>query len=347
MKKSLQDMPFEVMQELMASYGQPKFRAEQIFYELHLGKTLGEMTGIPKDLVFNLLQTYDDEPIKIEKTLTSKDGTKKFLYRLADGNIIEGVLMKYKFGHTLCVSTQVGCRMGCKFCASGLDGLVRNLTAGEILSQILVVNKLMKGTIKERKVTNIVLMGSGEPLDNFDNVLKFIGLATDKHGIYYSERNISLSTCGLVPNIYKLADSGHQINICLSLHAPNDSVRREIMPVAKGYTTGELLTALKYYFEKTNRRILFEYIMIDGVNSSRENALELAKKLSGINCIVNLINLNEVKENDFKRCSPETVDNFATVLKSYGLQVTTRRSLGDDIDGACGQLRRKYIKKED
>ena len=347
MKEDILSKTIDDLKEILVSLSQPKYRAEQIFLELQNGKTLSEITTLPKDLIVKLEEIFEDKPVQIETVRKSTDGTQKFLFKLADGNIVEGVLMSYKFGNTLCISTQVGCRMGCKFCASGLDGLVRNLTSGELMAQVIVANKYLSGSVKERKVTNIVMMGSGEPLDNYDNIMKFLSLVTDKHGLYYSERNISLSTCGMTDKIYELADSGRQINLSLSLHAPNDAVRGEIMPISKAHKMDDLLRACKYYFDKTNRRILFEYIMINNVNSRREHALELAKKLSKINCIVNLINLNEVKENNFKSCKPETIDNFAKILKTYGINVTTRRSLGNDIDGACGQLRRKFIKKEE
>ncbi len=344
MKETILSYSIDELKEILVTQNQPKFRAEQIFYELHAGKTLDQISTIPKDLITQLQSDYDDAPVRIETVKKSTDGTEKFLFALSDGNIIEGVLMSYKFGHTLCVSTQVGCRMGCKFCASGLDGLVRNLTAGEILGQIVVANRHLGGDVKTRKITNIVLMGSGEPLDNYDNVLKFLDIITDKHGLYFSSRNISLSTCGLVDKIKSLADSGHQIHLCLSLHAPNDDTRLKLMPIARAHKISDILDACRYYSDKTNRRILFEYIMIDGVNSNREQALTLAKKISNINCIVNLINLNPVPESDLKSCSKETIDAFATVLKTYNISVTTRRALGTDIDGACGQLRRKYIK---
>jgi len=343
MKESILSLTYDKLKDLLVSLGQPKYRAEQIYYELHNGKKLSEISNIPNDLKASLLQDYEDNSISIQNVQKSSDGTQKFLYKLADGNLIEGVLMNYNFGYTLCVSSQVGCRMGCKFCASGLDGLVRNLQAGEIMGQVIVANKYLGGSVKERKVTNIVLMGSGEPLDNYDNVLTFFNLATNKYGLYYSERNISISTCGLVPNIIKLADSGYKINLCLSLHASNDDVRHEIMPVSKGFTIQQLIDACKYYFNKTNRRILFEYILIANVNSSKTHALELAKLLKGMNCIVNLINLNEVKENNLKRCDVLTQKTFAETLKEKGINVTTRRSLGNDIDGACGQLRRRIL----
>ena len=345
MKESILSLSHDELKQVLSDLSQPKYRADQIYHDLHNGKKLEEISNIPKELKQTLLESYEDNTIEIVKVQKSSDGTQKFLYKLADGNLIEGVLMCYKFGYTLCVSSQVGCRMGCKFCASGLDGLVRNLQAGEIMGQVIVANKYLEGSIKERKVTNIVLMGSGEPLDNYDNVLKFFALATHKLGLYYSERNISISTCGLVPNIIKLADSGYKINMCLSLHASNDEVRHEVMPVSKAYTIKELMSACKYYFEKTNRRILFEYILIDNVNCSIKHANELASLIKGMNCIVNLINLNEVKENNLKRCSHDTQKAFADVLLAKGINVTTRRSLGNDIDGACGQLRRKYLNK--
>lgn len=340
----IQSLTLEELADIMLSLGEKKFRAEQVFHDIMLGKQIDEISTISQELKDKLKEQFLDKPLTILTQKKSNDGTSKFLYKLSDGNIVEGVLMCYKFGNTLCVSSQVGCRMGCKFCASGLDGLVRNLTAGEIVSQVIAVNKLLGGTLQERKISNIVLMGSGEPLDNYDNLIQFLKIATCNRGLNFSERSISISTCGLVPKIYKLADSGFKINICLSLHASNDDTRRQIMPVAKGYTVAELLDACDYYFEKTGRRILFEYIMIKDVNSSTEHALRLAKLLSKRNCIVNLINLNEVKENNFKRCSEETINHIAEILKSYNVNVTTRRSLGNDVDGACGQLRRSYIK---
>ncbi len=346
MKENILSLSYEELKEKLVILGQPKYRAEQIYYDLHNGKKLADISNIPQSLKENLLQTYSDNNIEIVKVQKSSDGTQKFLYKLEDNNLIEGVLMSYKFGYTLCVSSQVGCRMSCKFCASGLDGLVRNLQAGEIMGQVIVANKYLEGNVKDRKVTNIVLMGSGEPLDNYDNVIKFLELATNKYGLYYAERNISLSTCGIVPNIKKLAESGYKINICLSLHASNNITRKEIMPVAKGYSINELISACRYYFEKTGRRILFEYILIDNVNCSKTNAIELAKLVKGMNCIINLINLNEVKENNLKRCSESTQKIFAETLKGFGINVTTRRSLGNDIDGACGQLRRRFIEKK-
>lgn len=344
-KQDILSKSYEELKEVLVSLGQPKYRVDQIFFELQNGKLISEISNIPQELKSQLGEMFEDNVLQIVKTQVSQDKTQKFLYKLADGNLIEGVLMNYNFGYTLCVSSQVGCRMGCKFCASGLDGLVRNLTAGEIISQIVVVNKMLGGTVKDRKITNIVLMGSGEPLDNYDNLLKFFDIATDTHGLCFSERNISISTCGIVPNIIKLADSGWHVNICLSLHASNDEIRHEIMPISKAYTIKQLMEACKYYFEKTNRRILYEYILIKDVNSSIQNAQELARLLKGQNCMVNLINLNEVKENNLKRCLPQTSQAFFDTLKQSKINVTMRRSLGNDIDGACGQLRRRVIKE--
>lgn len=337
------DFTLEELEEKLIQLNEKKYRAKQIFLEIMQGKSLDEISTLSSNLKEKLKDTFEDRPVKIEKVFSSKDGTKKLLFRLHDNNLIEGVIMSYKFGYTLCVSSQIGCRMHCKFCASGLEGLVRNLDAGEMVSQVILANNLLGGTLKERKITNIVLMGSGEPLDNYDNVIKFIKIVTSPFGLNIAKRNISLSTCGIVPNIYKLADTGLNIHLCLSLHAPNDEIRNKIMPISIAYKIRDVLSAIKYYFEKTKRRILIEYILIDGVNSSKENALQLAKLLGNLNCLVNLINLNEVKENNFKSCSKEKIDSFAKILKSYNINVTTRRSLGDDIEGACGQLRRRYI----
>lgn len=343
MKQSLIDKTLLELTEILRTLGEPKFRPEQIFYELQNGKTLSEMTNISPSLATTLLENFTDAFPTIKTVKKSLDGTRKFLFALEDGNLVESVLMTYKFGNTLCISTQVGCRMRCKFCASGLDGLVRNLTAGEMIAQIILANKALSGSVKERKITNIVLMGSGEPLDNFLNVTKFFHLATDKHGLNFSERNLSLSTCGIPEKIRALAESGRQINLCLSLHAPNDALRRQIMPIAKVHKISEVLSACDFYAAKTNRRILLEYILIKNLNSKREHALELAKKLCGKNVLVNLITLSEVKEIPLKAASEATTSAFAAVLKSYKIPVTIRRSLGSDIDGACGQLRRHHL----
>ena len=253
--------------------------------------------------------------------------------------------MSYKYGNTLCVSTQVGCRMGCKFCASTLNGLARNLSAGEILSQVLVVNNYLGGKVgKNREITNIVLMGSGEPLDNYDNVIKFLHLVSSPDGLNVSPRNISLSTCGIVPNIYRLADEKLQVILTISLHAPNDELRKTIMPIANKYSVNQIVDAAKNYFNKTGRRVVFEYALIDGVNNTVECANELASLVKGFPTHVNLIPLNEVKERDLKTVTHKKAEQFADLLKKHKVSVTIRRTIADDIDGACGQLRNKIIK---
>ncbi len=250
--------------------------------------------------------------------------------------------MSYKHGNTICISTQVGCRMNCAFCASGLDGLVRNLTAGEMVGEVLAVNNDLGNG--DRQITNIVLMGSGEPLDNYDNVIKFINMISDANGINISKRNISLSTCGLCDKIYNLADDLGGVTLTISLHAPNDKIRGQIMPINKVYNIDEILKAVKYYFDKTGRRIIFEYSMIKGVNDSVDCAKELSLLLKGLPCHVNLINLNYVKEKGLQSSGKEPVQAFLKVLDKNGISATIRRTMGSDIEGACGQLRRKILK---
>lgn len=328
------------IEEILSNVGQPKYRAGQIFGALHNGKTIDEISNIPKDLKEYLNSNYDYHAAKIVKEHKSKDGTVKYIYKLFDGNIIEGVLMQYKHGSTLCISTQVGCRMGCKFCASGLEGLIRNLSAGEILSQVIMTNAYIGGTINARKITNIVLMGSGEPLDNYDNVVKFIKLVNDKSGINISMRNISLSTCGLSDKIKKLASEGFGINLSLSLHASNDKTRSEIMPISRGHKLEKLMQSIRYYFEKTSRRIIIEYILLKDVNDSIESADELVRLTKGLPCHINVINYNEVTERNFKRSSNGPA--FVKRLINGGASATMRRTMGDDVAAACGQLRNRY-----
>lgn len=340
MKSVLQDLSYSELENSILSAGEKKFRAKQLYEGLMRGKKISQI-NVPQTLRAELLKSYEDEPVKIIKTLTSSDGTEKYLFGLADGNVIEGVFMKYKYGNTQCVSTQVGCRMGCKFCASTLGGLVRNLTAGEILSQVLIVNALHGGT--GRAVTNIVLMGSGEPLDNYDNTVKFIRNVSAEGGINISPRNISLSTCGIVPKIYALADEGLPVNLTVSLHQTTDEGRARTMPIAKKYSIAQILEACAYYFEKTGRRYIFEYTLIDGENSGKEHAEQLVKLLKGRPCHVNLIRLNEVKERALKSAEDRQAYAFASMLEKGGLSATVRRSAGADIGGACGQLRANYI----
>ena len=342
--KLLLDMNTQELSELLASFGEPKFRAKQLYEWLNKGAEFDEMTNMPKNLIEKLKSAgYRAQGIKILKEyISQKDGTIKYLYSLYDGNLIEGVLMKYKYGNTICVSTQVGCRMNCAFCASGLDGLVRNLSAGEILGQVVAVNR-KNSNDSERGVTNIVLMGSGEPLDNYDNVCKFLTMVSDEKGLNISKRNISLSTCGLCDKIVQLADDGYSPTMTISLHAPNDDMRKKIMPIAKKYSINDIIKAVKYYFDKTGRRIIFEYSMISGENDTEECARELAKVVKGLSCHINLIPLNFVKERDLDGSNKKNIYRFQAILESYGVSVTVRRSMGSDIEGACGQLRRKVI----
>ena len=340
----LQDMSLsELTEYLTANHNVKPFVAKQVFEWLTKSVDFDGMTNVAKSLREQLKQNCVAKAAKIVKTLTSDvDGTQKFLFELHDGNVVEGVLMKYKYGNTLCVSSQVGCRMGCKFCASTLGGLTRNLSAGEILAQVLSVNALGDG--KERHVTNIVLMGSGEPLDNFDNVIKFLQLVTSPYGINVSERNISLSTCGIVPNIRKLADMGCTLNLTLSLHNANNDERMAIMPVTKAYSVEEAVDACRYYFDRTGRRVIVEYTLIDRQNDSYAHALKLASLLRGMSVHVNVIALNPVKETGLKATSEGNVKKFLQYLDKLGISATRRRTLGQDIEGACGQLRRRYLR---
>ncbi|MDE5655047.1 MAG: 23S rRNA (adenine(2503)-C(2))-methyltransferase RlmN [Clostridia bacterium] len=346
-KSLLTDLSFEELEGVIVGIGEPKFRAKQLWQWLIKGADFAQMSNLPKDFLDKLSQNFNAQGVEIYGEFKSqKDGTLKYLYKLSDGNLIEGVLMKYKYGNTLCVSTQVGCRMNCAFCASGLDGLIRNLTAGEILGQVIAVNT-RNATEKDRGVTNIVLMGSGEPLDNYDNVCKFLTLVSDEKGLNISKRNISLSTCGLCDRIRQLADDGYTPTMTISLHAPNDEMRKEIMPIAKKYSIDDIIKAVKYYFDKTGRRIIFEYSMIAGKNDSEECARQLAGVVKGLACHVNLIPLNYVKERGLDGSNKKSIYLFMSILEKQGVSVTVRRSMGSDIDGACGQLRRKVIKNED
>ncbi len=333
------DWDYKQVQEYVASLGEKSFRAKQLFEACVCLKNLDEISNLPKELKEKIKNDYFS--YEVAAHLHSKDGTQKVAIKLADGSVIESVLLKYKYGYTVCVSTQVGCRMGCAFCASTLNGLVRNLTAGEILLQVLFFNRILGGTLKERKVTNVVLMGCGEPLDNYDNVAKFLRLISAKEGLNISQRNISLSTCGLVPNIYKLADDGFCVTLTISLHAPNDQLRKTIMPIANAYSLEDVLKACDHYFDKTGRRICFEYSLIGGVNDTDECINQLAKLLRGRSCHVNLIPLNTVKEKGLVGSTRKRGYVLAEKLESLGISATVRRTMGEDIEGACGQLRNR------
>lgn len=340
-------MNIEEIQELVLSSGQPKYRAQQLYSGIQAGKQIDKI-NIPKELKEFLKEKgFTLGGVKIhQKFISQLDGTIKYLYELEDGNIIEGVLMKYKYGNTLCVSTQVGCRMGCAFCASTIGGLIRNLSAGEILGQVIAVNNENK-TEESRGVTNIVLMGSGEPLDNYDNVIKFLKLVSDEKGLNISMRNISLSTCGIVPKIIELAKEKLGITLSLSLHAPDDAMRKTIMPISKAYNLKETIESMRQYVKKTGRRVVFEYALIKNKNDTKECAEKLSKLIKGMQCHINLIPLNSVHESGLIGSGQDNVKNFKNYLEENGISVTIRREMGADISGACGQLRRSYLKKED
>ncbi len=347
-RMQLLSMTPQELAELLKEMGQPAFRAKQVFAWLHQGVSFENMSNLPKTLRQSLLETCLDNPVKVVETIQSKlDGTIKLLYRLPDGHIIEGVLMRYKYGNTLCLSTQVGCRMGCAFCASTLDGCARSLTPGEILGQIVCANGILAGQENGGKVGNIVLMGSGEPFDNYDNVVKFLRILRMEGGLCIGMRSVSLSTCGLVPQMLRFAQEDLPVTLSLSLHAPNDEVRRQLMPVAKAYAMDEVLSACRNYIEKTGRRVIFEYALVHGVNASPEQAAELAGRLRGMQCHVNLIPLNSVPERGLRGVSEREVDAFKKALEQRNISVTRRREMGDDIEGACGQLRRRYITQKD
>lgn len=321
----------------------PSYTAKQIRSFCFDGKDIDQMTSLSKQLRAELAAKFVANPVKIDKVFCSKDGSRKFLFALTDGNLIEGVYMPHNYGDTVCVSTQVGCRMGCAFCASGIDGLVRNLTAQEILGEVIAMNAYAGGTAKKRAVTNIVLMGSGEPFDNYDNVMRFLDEVSAPDGINISERNISLSTSGLADKIRRFADSGHKVTLSISLHSPFDEKRSKLMPVNRKFGIPELISAAKYYFEKTGRRVIFEYTLIAGENDSEECARELVRLTKGFPAHINLIRLNEVKEKGLKQPAQTAAEKFLARLQIMGASATLRRSFGEDIEGACGQLRRRVI----
>ena len=337
----LTDYNFQELQIYVKKLGLPVFRAEQLYDAIYSAKTVDEISNLPKGLKEIIAPDYPN--YEIFQSLKSKDGTIKFLIKYLDGNFVECVLMKYKYGYSICLSTQVGCRMGCKFCASTLGGLARNLSAGEILGQLLLVNRFLGGTRKERKITNVVLMGSGEPLDNYDNVIKFIHLVTASKGLNISERNISLSTCGLVDKIYDLADENLNITLTISLHATTDEKRSLIMPIANRYLIKDLIKACKDYYQKTKRKIYFEYTLIKGINDSKDDVVRLKNLLKDFMCHVNVIVLNNVAERSLQKTTRLEAYKFVDCLKEAGISATVRRTMGEDIEGACGQLRNKIL----
>lgn len=334
----IKSMRLNELTEYIVSLGFPKFRGKQLYDWLHKKHvaSLDEMTNIPKNMRDAL---KDDFYTVTEETkqVSAKDGTIKFLFAMPDGQMIESVFMRYHHGNSICISSQAGCRMGCRFCASTIGGLVRNLSAGEMLEQVYAAMR-----ITGERISNIVVMGTGEPLDNFDNLIRFIDIICSEEGYNISQRNITVSSCGIVPMIKKLADMDLSITFALSLHAPTDEERKALMPIAFQYTLKETLDSCRYYFEKTKRRVTFEYSLVAGENDSEEQAYKLAKILEGMNCHVNLIPVNPVKERDYKQSGREAIEKFKNVLEKKQINVTIRRGMGSDIDAACGQLRRKY-----
>ncbi len=334
-------LSIEELREEILKLGEKPFRAVQIYEWLHkkLVTDYGEMTNLPKTLRETLSEKFPLEPLVPVKTLISQvDGTRKYLFGLSDGNVIESVWMQYHHGDTVCISSQVGCRMGCRFCASGIGGLVRNLTAGEMLSQVYSIQK-----DTGERVSHVVVMGTGEPFDNYDALVRFLKMISDENGLNISQRDLTVSTCGIVPGIRRFADEGMAVTLALSLHAPDDEKRREIMPVARRYPLAEVLEACRYYQEKTGRRVTFEYSLIKDVNDSPKEAGKLAALLRGLHGHVNLIPVNPVRERSFRRSEREAVDAFRRVLEDKGITVTVRREMGSDIDASCGQLRRSFM----
>ena len=324
--------------DYLKSVGEPGYRAGQVFAALHNGVAVSDIPNIPKSLRERLAADFCCELPATEQVVTSKDGTKKFLLKTITGDFIECVLLTQDYGRTVCISSQVGCKMGCAFCASGRDGFVRNLSAGEMLAQVLV-------SARQGRISHIVVMGSGEPFDNYDEVIKFLSLVTAAGGINVGARSISVSTSGIVPKIREFADLGLGVNLCISLHAPNDEIRTGIMPVARKYPIADLLAAAKYFFEKTHRRVIFEYALIDGINTAPEHAVALAKLVKGFPSHVNLINLNATG-GALKPPTRETAMKFMDTLIKAGASATMRKSRGSDIAGACGQLKTKFATKK-
>ena len=336
----IKSLDLNELTEYILSLNEPKFRAKQLYEWMHVKLAGGydDMTNIPQKLRDRLKEeTFYASLVPVRVQVSKEDGTAKYLFELEDGNYIESVLMHYHHGNSVCISSQAGCRMGCKFCASTLDGLARNLRPSEMLDQIYRIQHLTG-----ERVSNVVVMGSGEPFDNFDNFIKFEHLLTDENGLNISARNLTVSTCGLVPKIYELADMKLQLTLAVSLHSPTDEMRRKLMPIANKYSIGEIMDACKYYLEKTGRRITFEYSLVKGENDSAECAEILANLVKGMNCHINLIPVNPIKERDFRQSDVVDINKFKNKLEKNRINVTIRREMGRDIDGACGQLRKRH-----
>lgn len=342
-KPDIKSMNITELTSFVTELSEKPFRAKQIYQWIHQKQveSIDEMTNLSVSFREKLKQECRFISLKkADVQISRQDGTRKYLFALEDGNVIESVLMRYKFGNSVCISSQAGCRMGCKFCASALGGFVRGLLPSEMLEQIYRISK----DIGER-ISHVVVMGTGEPLDNYDNLLKFISLLTDENGLHISQRNLTVSTCGIVPNIYRLAEEKLQITLALSLHAASQEKRRTLMPIAEKYDLKEVLDACRYYFEQTGRRITFEYALASGVNDMEQEAEELSALLKGMNCHVNLIPINPVRERKFLGSGQKEAEAFRNRLEKNGINVTVRRELGRDIDAACGQLRKRYIEK--
>ena len=340
-KIDIKSMNLAELTEFVAGIGEKAFRAKQLYQWLHVKQVdaFSDMTNLSKAFREKLDEVSYITNLKQEQVQISKiDGTRKYLFLLEDGNVIESVLMRYKHGNSVCISSQVGCRMGCRFCASTLDGLVRGLKPSEMIDQIYKIGQ----DIGER-ISNVVVMGTGEPMDNYDNLLQFITLLTDENGLNISQRNLTVSTCGIVPRMRQLADEKLSITLALSLHASNQKKRLELMPVANKYDIHDVIDACKYYFDQTGRRVTFEYSLVGGVNDTDEDARELSQLIHGMNCHVNLIPVNPIKERDYVQSNAAVIAAFKNKLEKNGINVTVRREMGRDIDGACGQLRKRYI----
>ncbi|MBE5975859.1 23S rRNA (adenine(2503)-C(2))-methyltransferase RlmN [Lacrimispora xylanisolvens] len=343
-RTDIKSLNLEELTAFLVSAGEKPFRAKQLYEWIHqkLAASYDEMTNLPKTMKEKLSEMAELPSLTVvEEKISQIDGTRKYLFGLSDGNVIESVLMKYKHGNSVCISSQVGCRMGCRFCASTLDGLERNLSPAEMLDQIYRIQK-----ITGERVSNIVVMGSGEPLDNYENLVQFIRLLTDENGLNISQRNVTVSTCGIVPGILKLAEEKFQITLALSLHAPNDEVRKSLMPVANRYPLADVLMACHTYFEKTGRRITFEYSLVSGVNDNLKEASALASLLKAQHGHINLIPVNPIKERDYVQSDRKAIEAFKNLLEKNGINVTIRREMGRDINGACGQLRKSFLNQE-
>lgn len=339
------DLSLDELKYELEKMGIKSYRGEQIYEWLYKGVVdFKDMTNISKDMQEILSKNFNIKNIDTLEKIESEDGsTVKYLSLLEDGNIIESVVMRYSYGNTICVSTQIGCRMGCSFCASCKKGFVRNLSPGEMVAQVLAAERHIESREDERAIKNVVLMGSGEPLDNYKNTIKFLEMIHDPLAINISYRNITLSTCGVVDKIYALAEEGLPITLAISLHAPNDDIRKKIMPSAYKYSIDDIIDASEYYFEKTGRRVTLEYALIDGVNDKSKHAVELAKRLKGLPFHVNIIPINEIRDSHYRRSSERTIRTFINTLEKYHIPVSRRRELGHNIQGACGQLRHDYL----